>query len=88
MKAISITTNVTEVSQYTVSFRTFKKIGSTGRVKQRQIRICRDGACIYSNTSKEEERTQNEQWAKNFLVAMKRADSKRYMAALDLMWEV
>lgn len=88
MKATTITTNATEVSHYTVSFKAFKKIDGTERAKMRQIRICRDGVWIYCNTFKEEDREQNEQWAKNFLLAMKRADIKRYMAALDQMWGV
>ncbi len=45
----------------------------------RQVRICRNGQRIYSDTFQAAERARHEEWTTNFLSAMKLRDFRQYL---------
>lgn len=73
------------VPKYTVGIKTYK---TAKREKMREVMIYRNGAWIYCDAFKEEERAEHEQWAQGFLKAMKSSDLKEMMKALDEMWGI
>ncbi|PRY08967.1 hypothetical protein CLV24_11917 [Pontibacter ummariensis] len=73
------------VASYTMTFKSFKKVEADKRVKMREVKIYRNSVWIYCDAYMEEERELHEQWAKNFLHAMKIKDTKAIMKALDEM---
>ena len=61
-----------QVARYTVGFKTYKTVD---RVKMREVKIYRNGAWVYCDAFREEERETHEAWAKEFLQVMKRNDT-------------
>lgn len=85
METTNTQRNSIQVAKYTMGFKSYKLIKNNDRVKIRQVRICRNGKCIYADVFKEEEKARHEQWASNFLNAMKLHDTKQYMSELNTM---
>ncbi|PRY13785.1 hypothetical protein CLV24_105155 [Pontibacter ummariensis] len=67
--------NSLETARYTVGLKTYK---TAERVKMREVKIYRNGAWIYCDAFTEAERETHEAWAKEFLEAMKRNDTRQH----------
>lgn len=73
------TTHQIAVPKYSMKFDAYKKNGQ----KMRKIIVYKNGQWIYRNEFKAEDKARQEQFAQNFLKAMKLHDTKQIMQQLD-----
>ena len=79
LKAMQTASKNIAIPTYTMSFKAYK----VGGVKMRQVKVYQNGKWVYKDEFKAEEREKREQFARNFLNAMKLHDSRQIMAQLE-----
>lgn len=84
MKTLTLSTKP-QSATYTVGTKTYK---TSRRVKMREVKIYRNGSWVYCDAFREGERQTHEEWARNFLHAMKMIDARRCTGQLNEMKEV